>query len=320
MERSFLANFNRLAINFHMTAPWISNPISALRPSRTDYNFSWLDGQYAWAVAQGVTIHGAVLVWGPGTGFVPEWVEALGGRAEAEAALKDHVKTVVSRYPEVRVWEVTNEPWHDQAYAGTRQPNGLIMNRRDLWWEKLGEDYPLIAARAARDANPKAALIINDNFNYYPSRTFDVMYSLSQRMVAEGVLDGVGFQMHMNALRPQPERSEMQRAFAAFANLKGGRFSLHVTECDVNLHAVPGTQQERWALQADYVYDSLTAFLDAGGRNFIAFNESDDHSWYSSMPDPYGGPDAEATLFTPDLAPKPAYFAVREALLRLPSA
>jgi GH35 family endo-1,4-beta-xylanase len=316
MERLFLTNFNRLAITFHMTAPWVTNPAAAMRPSPTTYNFWWQDDQYQWALSKGVTIHGAALVWGPGTEFVPEWVFELGSRAAAAAALTDHVKTVVSRYPAVPVWEVANEPWHDQVYGGAAQPGGDIMNRRDPWWELLGEDYPIIAGRAARDANPKATLIINDDYNYYPTKTFDANYRLAQRMVSEGVLDGIGFQMHMDVRQPLHDSNDVRRAFEAFANLNKGRFSLHVTECDVNLHATPGSRQERWALQAQYYYEMFRLFIEAGGREFITFNESDDHSWFNNMPDPWGGPDAEATLFTPDLQPKPAYYALREALLR----
>ncbi len=316
MEGMFLTNFNRLVINFHWTAPWVTNNAAAMRPSPTTYNFAWLDDQYRWAVAQGVTIHGAVLVWGPGTGFVPQWVFDLKSRSDAAAALTDHVRTVVSRYPEVRVWEVANEPWHDQVYNGAPQPGGGIMNRRDPWWELLGEDYPIIAGQAARDANPHATLIINDDYNYYPSKTFDANYRLAQRMVDEGVLDGVGFQMHTDARRPLPSGADVRGAFAQFSALKAGQFSLHVTECDVNLHATPGDRQDRWSVQARYYYELFTAFLAGGGREFITFGESDDHSWFNSMPDPWGGPDAEATLFTPDLQPKPAYYALREALLR----
>ncbi|MBK7724796.1 MAG: endo-1,4-beta-xylanase [Dehalococcoidia bacterium] len=52
-----------------------------------------------------------------------------------------------------------NEPWSH--------------GHRDIWREKIGDDYPFIAAKAARDANPDAALIFNDYDNHLPTATAD---------------------------------------------------------------------------------------------------------------------------------------------------
>jgi endo-1,4-beta-xylanase len=295
-------NFNALNQQFHMTAPWVSSPDQALHGTPDGFNFSWNDFAANWARTHGLRIFGSPLVWGVTLGtFTPNWVAQIATRAEAIAALSNYVGTVVGRYKSVETWTITNEPWHG--------------GKSDIWRAKIGDDYPLVAAKAARDANPAAILILNDNDYHVPGPTADLNYSLATQMVSEGVLDGMGFQMHLQGAQPLPNMSDVARTLERFANLRSGTFSLHVTEFDVNLHGLAGTRDQRWGTQANFYYNMLTALVNAGGRHFFAFGNDDQLSWLNGLPSPWGGSDSEGTLFTPDLRPKPSYFAIREALL-----
>jgi len=197
--------------------------------------------------------------------------------------------------------DVVNEPWSH--------------GNRDIWREKIGGDYPFIAARAARDANHAAALILNDYDNHLPTPTADSNLDLASRMAADGLLDGIGFQMHLDAKSPDSlKKDDVKRNLARFARLKGGAFKLMVTEFDVNLHGYPGTSAERWTHQARIYQAMLEALLESGGTEFAIMGNTDELSWLTGLPT--GGGDSEGTPFMADWTPKPAYAAIYDVLRR----
>ena len=109
--------------------------------------------------------------------------------------------------------------------------------------------------------------------------------------------------MHLDAAQP-PDKQDV------IVTMQNYGIPVHVTEIDVNLTNVPGTQEARFALQGQIYGDMLTACLDSGVcASFSVWGFWDKYSWlerYSAEADP--------TLFDDDLNPKPAYFTLLEIL------
>ena len=100
---------------------------------------------------------------------------------------------------------------------------------------------------------------------------------------------------------------------------------VYITEMDVNLTFIQNdypTQEERWAYQAGIYRDMVDACLESGAcDSFATWGISDSMSWITTScpecwnePEPYGDP----LMFDSNFIPKPAYFAVRDALLGTP--
>lgn len=91
-----------------------------------------------------------------------------------------------------------------------------------------------------------------------------------------------------------------------------------VTEFDVDLFGVPGSEKERWHLQAEIYENMFKACLEAESCDtFTIWGVTDSISWLS-----YGGWEyadylssgTEPLPFDFYMNPKPAYFAMRKAL------
>ncbi|MBK9544759.1 MAG: endo-1,4-beta-xylanase [Dehalococcoidia bacterium] len=289
-----------LGLELYMQFP----PNPGIHPQRDTFNFNWPDFVVGWSTSRGMAVHGGNLAWGTNAGyarFTPDWVKKAPTRNDAIAMLVEWVNALVARYPQVSTWTIVNEPWSH--------------GHSDIWREKIGDDYPFIAAKAARDLNPDAALILNDYDNHLPTATADENLDLASRMVADGLLDGIGFQMHLDAKSPESlKKDDVKRNLARFAKLKGGNFRLLVTEFDVNLHGYVGTIGERWVRQALIYQAMLEALLEMGGKEFAIMGNTDELSWLTGLPT--GGADSEGTPFMADWTPKPAYTAIYDVLRR----
>lgn len=125
----------------------------------------------------------------------------------------------------------------------------------------IGEDYLDIAFQTARDTDPNAILIYNDNSNYHPAHdytngsnnTSDTL-EIVNRLKSKGLIDGVGLQMHLFADEP-PNVDKMIKTFQAYG------VPVYVTELDINMDGISGTEVEKKRLQEKLYQDVLAAIL-----------------------------------------------------------
>ncbi len=195
----------------------------------------------------------------------------------------------------VTQWVVVNETIYQGRFNTT------------FWYRTLGPQHIDVAFQWAREADPNAKLLLNNDHNEELNENSDFLYGLVRDLKSRRVpIDGVGLQMHLDGSNPpNPDR--------VFANVR--RFidlgiDVYVTEFDADMSNVPGTQSERWNRQAEIYSTILQAYLAAGGRNFSVFGFSDKYSWYKDQ----GKPLAEATPFDVSFRPKPAYYAMVDVL------
>lgn len=264
------------------------------------FDFGAADQIVAFAESHGMRVKGHALIW---HGATPSWVGALTA-PEMRIAIEDYIRTVAGRYRgRVYAWDVVNEAVADDAAAAT---GGL---RSSVFLQRLGPDYIAEAFRLARRADPEARLYYNDYAIEAANAKFERTYALVKSLVDAGVpIDGVGFQMHVDAQSPPPA-ADFARNLARIAALG---LLVNISEMDVRIRTVPGDAAARLETQKR-VYKDLVAVCVAqpacDGATFWGF--TDKYSWIDSA----FGPD-DPLLWNETYGAKPAAYGVREALLR----
>lgn len=285
---------------------------------RGDYDFESLDRIVDWAIRHGFRVRASHLVWGATeetSDVLPDWlVQGKFSRDEYIQILKEHVTTVVSHFKgRVTEWSIANEAISRSAWKGS-----------DFWMDKIGPDYIELSFRWAREADPNGVLIFNDFNNESPrdgetKRIINGMYETVKKLKSNGVpIDVVGMQMHLllkYSSQIPPKKQDVLDTMRKFGEL-GVR--IYITEFDVDVHKVPGSQQERWEYQANLYRDMVEACIESKVcTSFATWGVSDSTSWITCEEKwCVKVPDADPLMFDRDFNPKPAYFAVRDVLFQ----
>jgi endo-1,4-beta-xylanase len=273
-----------------------------LRPTKDTYDFSDMDQVFDFADQNDMPVRVQHLLWGDDK-WLPEWLKSGNfSRAELLEIIQAHINTVGTRYKgQVREYTVVNEAFSRELEAG---------GNKDWWGERLDREYIEKAFVWAKQADPNAVLILNDFGNETEGEISNLMYEFIKDAKSRGIpIDALGMQMHISgADAPSTEKvvTNMQR----FADIG---VKIYITEFDVNMHDVAGSQDEKDALQAKIYGDMLHACLQVGPNicpNFGFLGLIDRQSWYNGL----GIKDADPLLFRDDYTPKPAFYRVREVL------
>jgi endo-1,4-beta-xylanase len=258
-------------------------------------DFAAADRLVAHARAHRQVVRGHTLVW---HSQLPAWLTAgTFTDAELEAILHQHITDEVSHFRgRVYAWDVVNEAFNE---------DGTL--RDTIWLRQLGPGYIAKAFRWAQEADPRAKLYYNDYNLESIGPKSDAAYALVQDLRRQGVrIDGVGFQGHLGLQYPYPDTlGDNLKRFAALG------VDVAITEADVRM-ILPVTP-EKLAMQAD----QFAAMLDSCRAvrrcvSFTVWGFDDLHSWVPTVFDGEGA----ATPFDESYRPKPAYFALRDALAR----
>lgn len=293
--------------------------IPALHPARDTFDFSQADLAVGQAKSMGKRARGQSLIWG-NRAFTPPWLwDGNFSRVEALTILEEHVRTVVSRYngshPElgrVHEWIVCNESLATVYY----------------WNSKFGLDFNWVktAFTTAREADPSAKLIYNDTFFEFDGEPHNDeisrsnakahaarVYNFVSNLVAKGTpVDGIGFQCHLDGdyFLGDPLGNMMTALAVTIKKYQSLGLEVYVTELDVAMDKVGGTENEREEIQAQIYKAIYETGLQSGVRNFSMFGENDGLSFYNGL----GRINANATIFDRDFKPKPAYYALYNLL------
>jgi endo-1,4-beta-xylanase len=263
------------------------------------------DTMVNYALVHDQQVRGYHLIWDL---ELPQWlldIADIGDSVALEDALRNHVETIVGRYRgRVQEWVVANEAiWGPEV---TGDP-ALAEWAESPWTDVLGVEYIETSFRAARDADPDAILMYNETGAETLGAKSDFMYDMVADFVARDVpIDGVGLQFHIDAAAP-PENGDMAANIQRFVDLG---VDVYITELDVNLIALPGTEQEKLDVQATIFADVLDACLSVPGcRSYTMWGFTDRYAWYEREEG------AEAPLvFDDEYGAKPAFWAVQQRL------
>ncbi|MFE0477672.1 endo-1,4-beta-xylanase [Streptomyces sp. NPDC058947] len=265
----------------------------ATEPEQGVFDFSQGDEVVDLARANRQKVRGHTLVW---HSQLPEWLTGREWTApELRAVLKKHIQTEVRHYRgKVFAWDVVNEAFNED---GTY--------RETVFYKTLGPGYIADALRWAHQADPRVKLYLNDYNIEGIGPKSDAYHRLAKELKAQRVpLHGIGFQAHLALQYGYP--TTLEDNLRRFSRLG---LDTALTEVDVRMQ-LPATE-EKLALQAEWYRDLTDACLAV--RRCVGVTLWDYTDKYSWIPAFFPGEGA-ALPWDEQLQPKPAYFALREAL------
>jgi len=194
------------------------------------YSFADADALVDFAQGNGIAVRGHTLCWHKRE---QDWFFAgdpadPGYKTRVRARLETYIVNVVSHFRgKVYAWDVVNEPAAD---------DGADAYRASRWYRVLGPDYIDIAFRAARSADPKVQLFLNDYGLQKPDRRARFLAILDETLARGVPVDGVGHQLHLNIGSTKPAEVE-----AALAAVEARGLINHITEFDISVYGDPAT-------------------------------------------------------------------------------
>jgi len=235
--------------------PGIEAKWPVTEPAEGRFDFTRLDTIAGFAARHGLRLHLHTLVWAVG---MPPWLTRALAEGRGEAVLRRHIATLAGRYREsAHSWDVVNEPV-DPRWPSA--PEGLC---NTPWRRFLGAEYVPLAFRLAREADPAALLMLNDDDLEYawPDREKKrtTYLRLIESWLRQGVpIGGFGIEAHL-----KPDQPIAERAFRRFlAELAGFGLSLMVTELDIQDRTLPADIAARDRAVADACRRYLDLVLD----------------------------------------------------------
>ena len=294
-----------LAEQFNMLTPENAMKFDAVHPrpgaTASSYDFSRADRVMEFAAAHRMSVRGHTLVWHR---IFPQWAAALPPERLKEL-LKNHLQTVAGHFAgRVYSWDVVNEAVDDDGRLRTGA------------WANAETQYIADSFRWAHEADPKAKLFYNDYINTYGRRGLmaektEAILRLLRDLKAQGVpIDGVGLQMHLASAR---DYGDMRGFIHLFAGLG---LEVHITELDVSLVNVDAALAREFGFkpfprdlrdQAALYAQGVSACVSEPACKAVVFwGFTDKHDWL---------PIFLPAMLDERYAPKPAFEAVRKALL-----
>jgi endo-1,4-beta-xylanase len=302
---------NRLKLlNMHHNVVSAEN---AMKPDQAynedgQFDFTSEDTLVNKAMAEGLKVHGHVLVWHQQS---PEWLfsnesGAPLSRDDALANLRTHVKTVVDHFGnKVISWDVVNEAIIDNPPNPTDWKASL---RQSGWYKSIGPDFVEQAFLAAKEVLDEQGLDVKLYYNDYnddnqnkAEAIYQMVKEINEKYAAkhggELLIDGIGMQAHYNK-NTNPENVKL--SLEKFISLG---VEISVTELDITA-GTNNVLTEQEAIAQGYLYAQLFKLYKEHAEHIsrVTFwGLNDATSWRAAQ---------SPLLFDKDLQAKPAYYAV----------
>ncbi len=182
------ASFDSL---WNQVTPEDASKWSYAEPYRDEMRWNVLDSAYFMAKNNGFPFQLHVLIWG---NQAPVWIETLDS-AEQREEIEEWFFELASRYDDIDVVQVVNEPLHDPPEGiGNGNYIGALGGDGATGWDWVIESFEL-----ARLYFPNSDLMINEyNIVSSPATTNDYI-EIIELLKAEGLIDIVGVQAHSPA-------------------------------------------------------------------------------------------------------------------------
>ena len=294
----------------------------ALRPTPKGYDFSRADLLMGFAAQYGMAVRGHTLLWNRSR-WLPDWVNKyeFGATpvAAAEKMLRDHIKTVATRYADrIFAFDVVNETIAPATGEMEESPFTKVM----------GPEVIDFCFHAAREAAPKAQLVYNDYMSWSPkdaAHRAGVLKLLERLKKANVPVDALGIQAHIGSngmgtatgLIGDADQAEWKKFLDA---VTGMGLDLVVTEFDVNDKSVAGTTAERDKVVADYAKAYLDIVLSYPQTRYVmAWGLSDKYSWLQHTSPRPDGLAKRPLPYDEKFQPKPLRTAIIEAIAAAPA-
>ena len=245
----------------------------------------------------GLKVHGHVLVWHSQTpdAFFHEGYDSKNPFVTREVMLgrlENYIKGVMEyldeNYPGIVVsWDVLNEAIDD----------GTHWLRNSHWRKIIGDDFPNRAFEYARKYAPEGTLLCYNDYNTAYADKLAGILRLLNSLIADGTIDGYGFQMHHSV--GEPSIAQIKACVDAVARTG---LRLRVSEMDIGVN---GNSETAFKKQADK-YAAVMKILIDHSDQFEAvqvWGLTDLMSWRAAQ---------HPLLFDGNGNPKPAFWAVAD--------
>jgi endo-1,4-beta-xylanase len=286
-----------------------------IEPAWNKFNFDEADKLVAFAAKNNIKVNAHNLIW---HSQLPAFVHHMQSADSVKQYFEHHITTVASRYDgKIYSWDVVNEALNE---------DGTL--RKDVFLDKLGDNYIVEAFRLAQKASPHSKLYYNDYNIEQPKKRAGAI-ALIKKIQAAGVrIDGVGIQGHWRYDNvPMADIEESIKEFSAlgievmFTELDLGvlRNPWDNATADVSATAkgdstmnpykngLPDSVEQK---QAKAYADLFNLFLkykkNVSRVTFWGIN--DGQSWLNNWPIP--GRTNYPLLFDRNFKPKPAFYSV----------
>ena len=280
-----------------------------MQNTKGNFTYSTADSMIQKAHANGIQVHGHVLVWHAQT---PAWMNTTTGgvvlsREEALENMTEHIKNVVQHFGnQVISWDVVNEAMDDNP-SNPSDWRGSLRNNSN-WGKAIGPDYieqAFLAAREVIDQNGWNIKLYYNDYNEDNQNKADAIYNMVNEIntsYAEDhpgklLIEGIGMQAHYNT-HTKPENVEA--SLKKFISLG---VEISVTELDIQAGSNNTLSAKDANIQA-YLYGNLMKIFKkySGSISRVTIWGLDDpHSWRAS---------SSPLLFDEAMQAKPAYYAV----------
>lgn len=319
-------DWNLLTKHFEYVTPENCMKVQGVQPNEGQFQFDKCDKFVEFASERELKLVGHCLVWAKDD-RTPAWFfNDNGNKASAELLLsrmKTHIETVAERYQgKIAMWDVVNEALADGS-SGYLRDSG--------WTRATGEDFIVKAFQYARSAAPDAMLIYND-YRCDTEGKRNKLVRLAKMFKKRGApVDAIGLQGHYE-LDAVPFEG-LEEMFKAIRELG---FKVVVSELDIDIvtrgrwWADDGKHREELASfnpykdgcppeilqrQADQYAQLFELFMEYSDviQRVSFWNLHDGQSWLNYFPwNRVNYP----LLFDRNKQPKPAYFAVIDAMTK----
>lgn len=258
-----------------------------------------------------IPVRGHVLVWHSQT---PDWFfkenyDDNGAWVDKETMLKrmeNYIKNVFAavqeEYPTVDfyAWDVVNECFLDDGSARQPGEQGSSGSNNSAWVKVFGDnsfiDY---AFRYARKYAPEGCKLYYNDFNEYMPEKTAAIVEMANRLKAEGTIDGIGMQSHLDV--GFPTASAYEKALKAFVETG---LDVQITELDITTSDTSEAGLEKQAKLYSDIMDLCVKYAD-GISAVVLWGTTDDASWRASR---------APLLFNADYTAKPAFYSIVDGL------
>jgi endo-1,4-beta-xylanase len=222
--------------------------------------------------------------------------------------LKTYIQTVMTRYKgRVESYNVVDEVLSNRSGLRTGQEGSR-------WYDILGAEYIDNAFRWAREADPRAQLVINESGLESDARKRQEMIDLLKGMKQRGVpVDAVGLQMHIDIRGPSVQQIRETIEALAATGVK-----VIITELDISMYTSASEAKKTitpamLTEQAQRYKDVFALFREQQQKGnlvnmVVLWGSNDGMSWKNNYP-VQGRGDAPL-LFDARFQAKPAFWAL----------
>ncbi len=275
----------------------------AFEPTRDVYEFTELERRAAIADEAGLPQNAFHFAWeNVFLDDFPPWAETITDPDELRAEIRERAEIIFERYPNLAKINVLNEPLQTLGGTGDLEENHF--------YRVLGAGYVAELFEIVNEAAPDSVeLVLNENFvEYFPVKAEGLVRLVRDLLEAGVPIDSVGFQTHLmltELFDTEPDFALLRSTMQRVADLG---VKVWISELD---NPVDPARENRFEYQAENYRKAVEACLAVPQCTDIqVWGVQDTRFWFDLEYE-----DAAALLFDENFQPKPAYFAVREALL-----